>query len=156
MADRACPEWLEHERNATIFMRDRSIPYPLQRNFGHLPSEEVEVCLEGLRRLTDPGDDAVKPENFEAWLRQSFGDGLYDVFMEPYNYIVWAYPYYVRIAAINAQELMSGVTVVVEDQGSKDVATKVITSSRLLYAKKMTEEEPMIDDATAPSKAKRH
>jgi len=48
-----------------------------------------------------------------------------------------AYSYYVRIAAINAQEPMSGVTVVVEDKGSEAVAKQVIKSSRLLYTKKV-------------------
>lgn len=47
-----------------------------------------------------------------------------------------AYSYYVRIAAINAQEPMSGVTVVVEDRGSEATAKRVVESSRLLYAKK--------------------
>ncbi len=47
-----------------------------------------------------------------------------------------AYSYYARIAAIDAQEPMSGVTVVVQDQGSEEVATRVIESSRLQYAKK--------------------
>lgn len=51
-----------------------------------------------------------------------------------------AYSYYVRIAAINAQEPMSGVTVVVEDKGNEDVARRVIESSRLLYTKKVEDE----------------
>ena len=50
-----------------------------------------------------------------------------------------AYSYYVRIAAINAQEPMSGVTVVVEDPGSEEVAGRVIESSRKLYAKEVAE-----------------
>lgn len=47
-----------------------------------------------------------------------------------------AYSYYVRIAAINAQEPMSGVTVVVEDKGNASIANQVVESSRLLYARK--------------------
>jgi hypothetical protein len=56
-----------------------------------------------------------------------------------------AYSYYVRIAALDAQEPMSGKTVVVEDKGSESIAERVIESSRLLYAKKVTEENPGID-----------
>lgn len=51
-----------------------------------------------------------------------------------------AYSYYVRIAAIEAQEPMSGVTVVVEDKGNASIAKKVVESSRKLYAKKMIDE----------------
>jgi hypothetical protein len=58
-----------------------------------------------------------------------------------------AYSYYVRIAAVNAQEPMSGVTVVVEDEGSEAIAKQVIESSRRLYAKK-------IEDAVTVEKPK--
>jgi len=48
-----------------------------------------------------------------------------------------AYSYYVRISAIQAQEPMSGVTVVVDETGSEPIAEKVIKSSRELYTKKI-------------------
>ncbi|MDY0208332.1 MAG: type IV secretion system DNA-binding domain-containing protein [Pseudomonas sp.] len=51
-----------------------------------------------------------------------------------------AYSYYARIAAIEAQEPMSGVTVVVEDLGSTEIAKQVIGSSRELYAKRIDEQ----------------
>ena len=47
-----------------------------------------------------------------------------------------SYSYYVRISAVTAQEPMSGVTVVVEEQGDESIAKRVIESSRELYAKK--------------------
>lgn len=47
-----------------------------------------------------------------------------------------SYSYYVRISAVTAQEPMSGVTVVVEEQGDELIAKRVIESSRQLYAKK--------------------
>ena len=54
-----------------------------------------------------------------------------------------AYSYYVRIAAVNAQEPMSGMTVVVNEPGSESVAKQVIASSRKLYAIKA--EKPPIE-----------
>lgn len=65
-----------------------------------------------------------------------------------------AYSYYVRIAAVNAQEPMSGETVVVEDKGSEAIAKRVVESSRLLYAKKVTE-KPKLEEASKVSKKKR-
>lgn len=55
-----------------------------------------------------------------------------------------AYSYYVRIAAINAQEPMSGVTVVVEDVGSEEIAVRVVESSRKLYAKEVVKESASV------------
>lgn len=52
-----------------------------------------------------------------------------------------AYSYYVRISAVNAQEPMSGVTVVVKETGDESIARKVIETSRQLYAKKVELEE---------------
>lgn len=56
-----------------------------------------------------------------------------------------AYSYYVRIAAVQAQEPMSGVTIVVEEPGSAEIAQMVIESSRKLYAKKVVAEEKLDD-----------
>ena len=50
-----------------------------------------------------------------------------------------AYSYYVRISAVNAQEPMSGMTIVVEENGSESMAERVLKSSRELYAKKIEE-----------------
>ncbi len=52
-----------------------------------------------------------------------------------------AYSYYVRISAIDAQEPMSGVTVVVHNEGSSEVARRAISSSRALYAKVAKEQQ---------------
>ncbi len=63
-----------------------------------------------------------------------------------------AYSYYVRISAVNAQEPMSGMTVVVEEVGDESVAKRVVETSRRLYAKKAEIEElpsePKQKDAT--------
>ena len=41
-------QWVWHEREAWVWMRDRFIPYPLQNNIRHLPTPELIECLEGL------------------------------------------------------------------------------------------------------------
>lgn len=54
-----------------------------------------------------------------------------------------AYSYYARIAAVEAQEPMSGMTVVIDDKGSAEVAKRVVESSRVLYTKKPEETQPV-------------
>src|SRR5690606_41991543 len=34
----------------------------------------------------------MKAENFKEWILTTFGQGIADVFLLPYNYKVWAYP----------------------------------------------------------------
>ena len=47
-----------------------------------------------------------------------------------------AYNFYARIAAVNAQEPMSGLTVLIENKGNKDLANKAIEFSRTTYEAK--------------------
>lgn len=82
--------WLHHERESWVWMRGRFIPYPFQNNIRRLPPEDLDKCLAGLVEIT--GNAQVRPVNFREWILGTFGSGLADVFMLPYNFKVWAYP----------------------------------------------------------------
>ncbi len=82
--------WLHHVREAWVRMRDRWIPYPFQNNVWRLPEDDLVECLHGLLALRDqpPGPP---PETFDDWILRSFGTGIADVFMRPYNFKVWGF-----------------------------------------------------------------
>jgi protoporphyrinogen oxidase len=84
-------EWLTHERESWVWIRDRFVPYPFQNNLRFLPREEMWECVRGLVRLIR-NPPAERPKNFGEWAYQTFGEGLCNVFMQPYNFKVWAYP----------------------------------------------------------------
>jgi protoporphyrinogen oxidase len=81
--------WIEHVREAWVWIRDRWVPYPFQNNIWRLPNEELIACLNGLVELQ--GAARERPRSFRDWLLGSFGSGLCDTFMLPYNKKVWAY-----------------------------------------------------------------
>jgi protoporphyrinogen oxidase len=81
--------WVEHVREAWVWMRDRWIPYPFQNNIWRLPEEELRACVAGLEALQHR--PAEKPRTFREWLLASFGAGICDSFLLPYNRKVWAY-----------------------------------------------------------------
>lgn len=81
--------WAEHERKAWIWMRERFIPYPLQHNLHRLPAEELERCLDGL--LTVSRTPARAASSFHEWLLATFGEGIADTFLVPYNRKAWGY-----------------------------------------------------------------
>jgi len=79
--------WVEHVREAWVWMRERWIPYPFQNNIWRLPEAERDACVAGLRARAA----ARRPATFREWLLASFGQGLCDTFLFPYNKKVWAY-----------------------------------------------------------------
>lgn len=81
--------WLTHQREAWIWMRDRFIPYPIQKNLHHLPEQDLLRCLEGLVEITRRPPTSVS--NFAEWIEANFGPGIADVFLTPYNQKVWAH-----------------------------------------------------------------
>lgn len=83
-------DWCHHDRESWIWIRGTFVPYPLQNNIAFLPDAERRACLVGLLRRDT--DRRGTPPDFASWLRATFGDGLADVFMLPYNRKVWAYP----------------------------------------------------------------
>ncbi len=82
--------WLKHLRQSYIWIRERFIPYPFQNNIRNLPPEDLAACLRGL--IAVAGNGHASPMNFEEWILHSFGRGIADTFLLPYNRKVWAYP----------------------------------------------------------------
>jgi len=86
-------QWVEHVRDARVWIRGRWVAYPLQNNLSHLPSAERFACLAGLiKAQVGNTDSRAAPVTFDEWLRRAFGQRLCDLFMLPYNFKVWAYP----------------------------------------------------------------
>lgn len=83
--------WLEHDRESWIWICKNFIPYPFQNNIRFLPKEMMWECLQGLLKASERGANTT-PRNFREWILASFGEGVANVFMEPYNFKVWAYP----------------------------------------------------------------
>lgn len=82
--------WLDHLRQSYIWIRERFVPYPFQNNIRNLPQDELAACLKGLIAVAGNGHAAAA--NFEEWILHSFGRGIADTFLLPYNTKVWACP----------------------------------------------------------------
>ncbi len=82
-------DWLWHERESWIWLKDRFIPYPFQNNLHRLDPEDRWRAIHGLLHASA---FQSRPENFDQWITATFGDGIADLFMRPYNRKVWGYP----------------------------------------------------------------
>ncbi len=82
--------WIEHERESWIRILGTWVPYPFQNNLHRLPIKERAACAAGLvqaalNRTNEPSPD------FDEFIVRTFGAGVADLFMRPYNFKVWAY-----------------------------------------------------------------
>ncbi|BCS53768.1 NAD(P)/FAD-dependent oxidoreductase [Geobacter sp. SVR] len=78
--------YYEHQRESWIRILQTWVPYPFQNNVRHLPTEALQECVEGLRKLQG---DPSQTTNFREWMDTIFGSGIVKFFMEPYNRKVW-------------------------------------------------------------------
>lgn len=81
--------WIEHERESWIRLLDTWVPYPFQNNLHRLPPEQRAACLEGLIQAALEHTNAPCVD-FADFIHRTFGRGIADLFMTPYNFKVWA------------------------------------------------------------------
>lgn len=85
-------EWLHHQRESWVWFKDRFVPYPFQNNIHRLDPDDRQRVLRGLEIADERRPAAKKPANFLEWIHWTFGDGMAELFLIPYNHKVWAYP----------------------------------------------------------------
>ena len=86
--------WLETERDARVWLRNRLTPYPFQANLhGHSP-EFVRRCLADFaaERIREAVRGEPVPRHFSKWLRTRFGREMCRAFFFPYNRKMWRTP----------------------------------------------------------------
>ena len=77
-----------HERLAAIYSKSTTTPYPFQANTYGLPPDVVKECLVGfVESLQIPANGG--PKNFHDWVMKTFGSGIANHFMLPYNEKFW-------------------------------------------------------------------
>jgi len=84
-------EWLWHERESWVWIKGRFVPYPFQNNIHRLDREDMELALRGLERAAASRLNAPAA-HFGEWIKTTFGDGIAQLFLYPYNFKVWGLP----------------------------------------------------------------
>jgi protoporphyrinogen oxidase len=78
-------------RESWIVKGESWVPYPFQNNLRYLPKSIQVSCLLGAARAAANGK-AQASANFRDWILATFGDGIAEAFMFPYNSKVWTTP----------------------------------------------------------------
>jgi len=83
--------WLHHRRDGRVYVGgSRFVRYPFQANLAALPEAMRWECIRGL--LATRSRTHAAPENLAEWLQQTYGDGVCETFLRPYNEKAWAWP----------------------------------------------------------------
>lgn len=84
----------ERIRDTKILYKHRYIRYPFENGLYELPKEDTFKCLhEFIKTLiaSEKGEFA-DPQNFYQWIFQTFGKGIAEAYLVPYNQKIWNYP----------------------------------------------------------------
>jgi protoporphyrinogen oxidase len=114
--------WIDCKRQSHIWMRDRFVPYPMQKNLRSLPRADTLQCVLGL--LARPQANG-REQNYRDWVISTFGHALASMFMPPYSEKVWAWPAEMmgaswvedRVAPVNLEELLEDIILERENVG---------------------------------------
>ncbi len=79
-----------HKRNSYVYAFKRIIPYPFQGSLKYLPEKQARQCLSGLAKSNS--QRSKKSNNFLQWIHNTFGKGIAEHFLIPYNSKLWRVP----------------------------------------------------------------
>jgi len=80
---------VKRRRNTKIMYNGIYVKYPFENGLSDLPLTDNFECLMGfIETLTNVND---KPGNFNEWLYYTFGKGMAEKYLVPYNEKIWNY-----------------------------------------------------------------
>lgn len=84
---------VKNRRNTKILFKDRFIKYPFENGLEALPKEDNYECLHGYIdcQLKKARNELEKPSNFKEWMYYTFGKGITEKYLLPYNEKIWNY-----------------------------------------------------------------
>lgn len=77
-----------HERLSAIYSKSTTTPYPFQANTYGLPPEVIKECVVGFVETLHANNNG-DPKNFYDWVLRTFGAGIANHFMLPFNEKFW-------------------------------------------------------------------
>ena len=80
-------EFTKSFRNSTVaFDNTLIVPYPIENHIYYFDQNVQKSIISDLLKIANTRKE---PHNFEEFLKGRFGDTLYNLYFQPYNYKVW-------------------------------------------------------------------
>jgi protoporphyrinogen oxidase len=83
-----------NDRNTKIFYQQKFVKYPFENGLAELPPDDRFACINGFVRnlIAIEKGEVPAPRNFREWIYATFGAGIAECYMVPYNEKIWKYP----------------------------------------------------------------
>jgi len=83
-----------NNRHTKIFYKGQYVKYPFENGLADLPDEDRLACTFGFIRnlIAVEKGEVPLPANFKEWIYYTFGDGIAECYLVPYNEKIWKYP----------------------------------------------------------------
>jgi len=78
--------YVRGRRNNKIFFKEKFVKYPFENGLSDLPKEDTFECLYYYLK-----NNSTKPNNFKEWIYYTFGKGIAEKYLIPYNDKIWNY-----------------------------------------------------------------
>ncbi|MDB4904399.1 MAG: UDP-galactopyranose mutase [Mucilaginibacter sp.] len=82
-------EFLKAVRNAKILFNNQIIGYPIENFIYQLPESQIKKIIDDLLKILVENKSNDQNNDFETFLKNSFGQTLYDLYFGPYNTKIW-------------------------------------------------------------------
>jgi protoporphyrinogen oxidase len=79
--------YFRKRRNNKVYFRERFVKYPFENGLSDLSPEDNFECLYHFLN-----DRYPKPKDFRQWIYSTFGRGIAEKYLIPYNRKIWNYP----------------------------------------------------------------
>ena len=82
---------VQRRRNTKILFKGNYVKYPFENGLNDLPKEDNFECLYYYidNLIKRERDKSNSPENFKEWIYYTFGKGIAEKYMIPYNEKIW-------------------------------------------------------------------
>lgn len=85
---------VQNVRNTKVLYKQHYVKYPFENGLGDLPIEENFECLCSFvaNLVKKEKGESSKPATFKEWVYYTFGKGIAEKYLIPYNEKIWKYP----------------------------------------------------------------
>jgi len=85
---------IRNRRNTKVLYKGRYVKYPFENGLAFLPKQENFECVSSfIQNLINKEKGGLrKPSNLKEWIYYTFGKGIAEKYLIPYNEKIWKYP----------------------------------------------------------------